>query len=88
MHNGECFPPAFSADKPARTVVYRKYVYYLADDEARNEFMKNPMFYIRQAPPKPLIPAKVALIGPPKSGKTTGLLVIFVVEKRNHQIFE
>lgn len=31
------------------------------------------MYYIRQPPPKSLIPAKVAILGPPKSGKTTGL---------------
>lgn len=56
-----------------RTVVYRKYVYYLADDEARNEFMNNPLFFVRQPPPKSLIPAKIAVVGPPKSGKTTGM---------------
>lgn len=56
-----------------RTVVYRKYVYYLADDEARNEFMNNPLFFVRQPPPKSLIPAKIAVVGPPKSGKTTGI---------------
>ena len=54
-------------------MVYRKYVYYLADDDVRNEFMKNPIFYTHQPPPKSLVPAKVAIVGPPKSGKTTGL---------------
>lgn len=72
MHNGDCFPPPFGPDKSPCTVIYRKYIYYLADEEARNEFIKNPMFYAHQSPPKSLIPAKIAIVGPPKSGKTTG----------------
>ncbi|CAF1405575.1 unnamed protein product [Rotaria sordida] len=71
LHNGDCFPPPYGPDKTPCTVIYRKYVYYLADDEARNEFIKNPLFYIRRPPPKSLIPVKIAIVGPPKSGKTT-----------------
>ncbi|CAF0983872.1 unnamed protein product, partial [Didymodactylos carnosus] len=71
IHNGVCFPPAYGPDKIPRTVVYRKNVYYLADDEARVEFLKNPLFYLQQPTPKPIIPAKIALLGPPKSGKTS-----------------
>ncbi|CAF5149721.1 unnamed protein product, partial [Rotaria magnacalcarata] len=77
LHNGDCFPPPFGPDKSPCTVIYRKYIYYLADEEARNEFIKNPMFYARQSPPKSLIPAKIAIVGPPKSGKTTGLFSFF-----------
>jgi adenylate/nucleoside-diphosphate kinase len=66
-------------------VVYRKYVYYLSDEEARNDFIKNPMHYIRQPPPKSLIPAKIAILGPPKSGKTTGLFIFYIdKKKKNH----
>ncbi|CAF4826662.1 unnamed protein product, partial [Rotaria sp. Silwood1] len=102
LHNGDCFPPPFGLDKSPCTVVYRKYVYFLTDDEARNEFIKNPMFYIRQPPPKSLIPAKIAIIGPPKSGKTTvakrivqemgcvrislGDAIRYILEKQRHTI--
>ncbi|UJR31514.1 hypothetical protein I4U23_019003 [Adineta vaga] len=101
-YNGDCFPPAFGPDKPPRTVVYRKYVYYLANDEARNEFMKNPILYTHQPPPKSLVPAKIALVGPPKSGKTTvtkriiqeigcvrislGDAIRYILEKQRHTI--
>ena len=35
------------------------------------------MFYIRQPQPKSIIPAKIAVVGPPKSGKTTGLYISY-----------
>lgn len=72
LFNGNCFPPVYESEKAIRTVLYRKNVYYLADEEAKNEFIKNPLKYVRQPPPKSLIPAKIAVVGPPKSGKTTG----------------
>jgi len=34
--------------------------------------MKNPIKYIRQPKPKPAVAVKIAIVGPPKSGKTTG----------------
>lgn len=37
--------------------------------------MKNPIKYIRQPEPKPTIPIRIAIVGPPKSGKTTGKYV-------------
>ncbi|CAF2033300.1 unnamed protein product [Rotaria magnacalcarata] len=102
LHNGDCFPPPFGPDKSPCTVIYRKYIYYLADEEARNEFIKNPMFYARQSPPKSLIPAKIAIVGPPKSGKTTaanrivqemgcvrislGGAIRYILEKQRHTI--
>lgn len=34
--------------------------------------MLNPLKYLRQPQPTPSLPVKMAVIGPPKSGKTTG----------------
>lgn len=34
--------------------------------------MNNPIKYICQPKPKPPVPVKIAIVGPPKSGKTTG----------------
>ncbi|CAF3709748.1 unnamed protein product [Adineta steineri] len=102
LHKGDCFPPAFGPEKPPRTAVYRKHVYYLADEEARNEFIKNPILYTQQPPPKSLVPAKIALLGPPKSGKTTvvkrlieelgcmrisiGDAIRYILEKQRHTV--
>ena len=32
--------------------------------------MQDPMTYLVQDSPKPVVPIKIAIIGPPKSGKT------------------
>lgn len=34
--------------------------------------MLNPLKYLRQPKPSPSLPVKIAVLGPPKSGKTTG----------------
>ncbi|CAB1435476.1 unnamed protein product [Pleuronectes platessa] len=39
--------------------------------ENRNTFMLNPLKYLRQPKPTPSLPVKLAVVGPPKSGKTT-----------------
>ncbi|XP_059501210.1 adenylate kinase 9 isoform X2 [Stegostoma tigrinum] len=52
-------------------VIHRKYVYYFATKENRNKFMANPFKYISQPKPRPVVPIKIAILGPPKSGKST-----------------
>ncbi|KFP37246.1 Adenylate kinase 9, partial [Chlamydotis macqueenii] len=47
------------------------YIYFLSSKENKETFMKNPIKYIRQPKPKPAVPVKIAIVGPPKSGKTT-----------------
>ncbi|KFQ26432.1 Adenylate kinase 9, partial [Merops nubicus] len=47
------------------------YIYFFSSKENRETFMKNPIKYIRQPKPKPAVPVKIAIVGPPKSGKTT-----------------
>ncbi|XP_024863203.1 adenylate kinase 9 isoform X2 [Kryptolebias marmoratus] len=48
-----------------------RYIYFFASKENLNQFMLNPLKYLRQPKPTPTLPIKVAVIGPPKSGKTT-----------------
>ena len=43
-------------------------VYTLSSAQALTEFMKNPRPYL--LPPLPLIPCKLAVLGPPLSGKS------------------
>jgi len=53
-------------------IVYNQYLYYLSSLESRKRFMENPIEYIFNQPlSKPVVPFQIAVIGPPKSGKTT-----------------
>ncbi|KAJ3607116.1 hypothetical protein NHX12_026630 [Muraenolepis orangiensis] len=48
-----------------------KFIYFFASKETRHTFMRNPIKYLRQSKPSPSRHVTVAVIGPPKSGKTT-----------------
>lgn len=41
--------------------------------------MSNPLKYLRQPKPSPAPPVKITVVGPPKSGKTTGKTLGIVV---------
>ena len=53
-------------------LILNQYIYFFESKENRNTFMLNPLKYLRQPKPFPSLPVKVAVVGPPKSGKTTG----------------
>eukprot|EP00111_Clytia_hemisphaerica_P024229 TCONS_00071384-protein len=71
LFDGDVLPPYFSRDNPCHPVVYRQYIYFLSHEENKERFIQSPQKFLQQASPKPLVPIKVAIIGPPKSGKTT-----------------
>ncbi|KAM3861101.1 LOW QUALITY PROTEIN: adenylate kinase 9-like [Diretmus argenteus] len=52
-------------------LLFHQYIYFFASKETRNTFMLNPLKYLKQRKPNPSLPIKLAVIGPPKSGKTT-----------------
>ncbi|XP_034436680.1 adenylate kinase 9-like [Hippoglossus hippoglossus] len=52
-------------------VIFNQYIYFFESEENRNTFMLNPLKYLRQPKPTPSLPVKLAVVGPPKSGKTT-----------------
>ncbi|KAI4890937.1 hypothetical protein NFI96_033193 [Prochilodus magdalenae] len=52
-------------------VLFHNFIYFFASKETRNTFMLNPFKYLRQPKPTASLPIKLAIIGPPKSGKTT-----------------
>ncbi|XP_044026265.1 adenylate kinase 9 isoform X2 [Siniperca chuatsi] len=52
-------------------LIFHQYIYFFASKENRNTFMLNPLKYLRQPKPTPSLPVKMAVVGPPKSGKTT-----------------
>lgn len=62
-------------DGHVHPVVHRKYVYYVAGStENRDEFMRWPMKYVlgqsTMPPSAPSFPLKIAVVGPPGSGKS------------------
>ncbi|GAB1605420.1 hypothetical protein Ahia01_000824100, partial [Argonauta hians] len=58
--------------KPNKRVacIYRQYVYFFSGSSNRDEFMKNPIYYLESATPRRLAPPTMNIIGPPKSGKS------------------
>uniref|UniRef100_UPI0037E901CB adenylate kinase 9 n=1 Tax=Semicossyphus pulcher TaxID=241346 RepID=UPI0037E901CB len=52
-------------------LIFHQFIYFFATKENRNIFMLNPLKYLRQPKPFLPLPVKVAVFGPPKSGKTT-----------------
>lgn len=53
-------------------IYHRNYIYFLAGKKNREKFVADPLRYILKSDVSfPLIPYRVAVIGPPKSGKTS-----------------
>ena len=65
-------PPLISVEKPAYPVVFHHYVYFLSSLDSRDKFMRNPLQYaFNYVHNRPVVPLQIAVVGPPKSGKTT-----------------
>ncbi|KAM5282916.1 adenylate kinase 9 isoform 2-T2 [Hipposideros larvatus] len=71
LSEGEMIKPIENSQNPLYPVIHRQYIYFLSSKETKEKFMKNPIKYIRQPKPKPTMPIRIAIVGPPKSGKTT-----------------
>ncbi|XP_068273051.1 adenylate kinase 9 [Nyctibius grandis] len=71
LSEGEVIKPQQSHENRVFPVIHRQYIYFFSSKENKETFMKNPIKYIRQPKPKPAVPVKIAIVGPPKSGKTT-----------------
>ena len=52
-------------------VVYRQHVYFLSSKDARKKFVEDPLSFVDRPAIKPVVPIRLAIVGPPKSGKTT-----------------
>lgn len=53
-------------------LIFHQYIYFFTSNVNRSIFMMNPLKYLRQPKPTLSLPVKIAVVGPPKSGKTTG----------------
>ncbi|XP_068087386.1 adenylate kinase 9 isoform X2 [Hyperolius riggenbachi] len=71
LSQGEVIRPLKNQDNPGFPLIYRQYIYFFSTKENRATFMRNPIKFLAQPKPKPSVPIKIAVIGPPKSGKTT-----------------
>lgn len=56
---------------PSYPAIYRAHIYFLSSQPARERFMLDPITVLKQPSPKPVVPIRIAIIGPPKSGKTS-----------------
>uniref|UniRef100_A0A6I8N3X1 Adenylate kinase 9 n=1 Tax=Ornithorhynchus anatinus TaxID=9258 RepID=A0A6I8N3X1_ORNAN len=68
---GDAIKPFENPKNPSHPIIHRQYIYFLSGKENKEKFMRNPIKYIRQPKPKPAVPIRIAIVGPPKSGKTT-----------------
>lgn len=64
-------------------VILHDFIYFFASEETRNTFMINPIKYHLQPKPNPSLPIKLAIIGSPKSGKTTGRWPLLLMTYRS-----
>ncbi|XP_043922739.1 adenylate kinase 9 [Protopterus annectens] len=71
LTEGEVIQPLYGPHNPSYPVIHRQYIYFFANKENREKFMAHPIKYIQQPKPKPAVPIKIAIIGPPKSGKSS-----------------
>ncbi|KAI9344788.1 hypothetical protein DFJ73DRAFT_626763, partial [Zopfochytrium polystomum] len=53
-----------------KPVIYREHIFWLRDNDSREEFMANTQAYVHLPPPKNPAPPKICLLGRPKCGKT------------------
>ena len=77
---GEVIQPQHTPTNPQCPVVYRQHVYFCSGEECREKFMQCPSKFLKQPTPKPVVPIRMAIIGPPKSGKTTCECLTFCLD--------
>jgi len=71
LYDKDVLPPFVSKDNQTFPVMYRDYIYFLSSEENKERFVAQPQMFLTQAATKPLVPIKIMILGPPKSGKTT-----------------
>ncbi|KAJ3357640.1 adenylate kinase [Entophlyctis luteolus] len=54
-----------------KPVIFKQHIYYLGNEESREEFIANTKDYISQPPPQPIVRPRIFILGRPKSGKST-----------------
>ena len=82
VKEGECIQTMSGPGYNTYPCIYRSQIYFLSSTQARDEFIQDPIKFVSQPTPKPVVPIKIAVIGPPKSGKTTckSILTLYLIE--------
>ena len=65
-------------------IIYGPRVYILSSQNARKNFIANPEYYLNSETPGPFVPIRAAVVGPPKSGKSTGMTIVSHVHVHVH----
>lgn len=73
LSQGDVIKPQQRDESTVFPVIHRQYIYFFSSKENKDIFMTNPIKYICQPKPKQSVPVKIAIVGLPKSGKTTGM---------------
>uniref|UniRef100_H3AND6 Adenylate kinase 9 n=1 Tax=Latimeria chalumnae TaxID=7897 RepID=H3AND6_LATCH len=71
LSEGDVIHPLQSSQNIKYPLVHRQFIYFFVSKENQEKFMAHPIKYIRQPKPKPAVPIRIAITGPPKSGKST-----------------
>uniref|UniRef100_A0A8C3U4C0 Adenylate kinase 9 n=1 Tax=Catharus ustulatus TaxID=91951 RepID=A0A8C3U4C0_CATUS len=71
LSQGDVIKPQQRQGSAVFPVIHRQYIYFFSSKENKEAFMTNPIKYICQPKPKLSMPVKIAIVGLPKSGKTT-----------------
>ena len=69
--DGEPVQTLYDDKKKPFPAIHRSYIYFFSSKEARDSFSEDPLKYLEQPSPLSVVPFKLSIIGPPKSGKTT-----------------
>ncbi|XP_061126066.1 adenylate kinase 9 [Syngnathus typhle] len=67
----ELIQPVLWPLETAFPVLFNQYIYFFGSKKNQQTFMLNPLKYLRQSKPYPMLSVKMAVVGPPKSGKTS-----------------
>lgn len=70
LYDGDVIQPMNGLGFSTYPCIYRQHIYFLSTPQVREEFSKNPMLYLTQNISRPVVPIRLSIIGPPKSGKT------------------
>ena len=71
LREGTAVRPLSHAENARWPVIYRQRLYFTGSSAARTLFVADPVRYLRQAAPLGAARVQVAVLGPPKSGRST-----------------
>lgn len=60
-------------------IIYKEQIYFLSSSAHAEQFLTNPTKFVARKPPDCPVPVRVSIVGPPKSGKSTGKLIPKVI---------